>query len=327
MSWRSTRHAADRALTSGRGAAFGTRHRKLGRVQLVLSSFADQWALVTGASSGIGAEYARQLAALGMHLVLTARRQQDLEALARELHSRHACRCEVIAIDLSEPGNPAKLVDEVRRRGITIELLVNNAGFGSVGEVDDADVTRLVQMVQLNNAAVVDLTYRLLPGMLERGRGGVINVSSLSAFQPVAYMSVYAATKAFVLHFSEALAVEVRSRGVTILAVCPGVTRTPFFDIAGAPGWLQKHAAHTPEQVVRESLKAFRHRRQVIVIGWKNYLLTLLVRIGSRARVVKESMRFFRPRRVQAARLASQEAQATETRETITPPTPAAPKD
>lgn len=266
----------------------------------MLQSFADQWALVTGASSGIGAEYARQLAALGMHLVLVARRQRELEELAQELHSRHACRCEVIAMDIAEPGAPAQLFEEVQRRGITIELLVNNAGYGAVGEVADADVERMVQMVHLNAGAVVDLTYRFLPGMLERGHGAIMNLSSLSAFQPVAYMGVYAATKAFVLHFSEALAIEVRDRGVTILAVCPGVTRTPFFDIAGAPGWLQKHSSHSPEQVVRDSIRALQRRRQVIVIGWRNYLLTLLVRIASRQRVVKESMRFFRPRRPKA---------------------------
>lgn len=263
----------------------------------MLNTFADQWALVTGASSGIGAEYARHLAGLGMHLVLVARRQLELEELAHELHSKHACRCEVIATDLTLPDAPQQLLAEVERRGITLELLVNNAGFGAVGEVDEAQVERMLQMVQLNVAACVDLTYRTLPGMLARGHGAIVNLSSLSAFQPVAYMAVYAATKAFILHFSEALAIEVRPRGVTILAVCPGVTRTQFFEIAGARGWLQKHASHSPEQVVRESLKALRRRRQVIVIGWKNYFLTLLVRIASRARVVKESVRFFRPRR------------------------------
>ncbi len=263
----------------------------------MLPCFADQWALVTGASSGIGAEFARQLAALGMHLVLVARRRNELEEICLELQTRHACHCEVIVSDLAQANAPQLLVDEVRRRGISISLLVNNAGFGSVGEVDEADIDKFAQMVQLNCRAVTCLTYLFLPGMLNKGQGAIINVSSLSAFQPVAYMGVYAATKAFVLHLSEALAVEVRPRGVTILAVCPGVTRTQFFDIAGAPGWLQKHASHSPEQVVREALKALRRRRQVIVIGWRNYLLTLLVRIASRARVVKESMRFFRPRR------------------------------
>lgn len=256
----------------------------------------DQWALVTGASSGIGAEFARQLAGRGMHLVLTARRKELLDELAAELHAKHATRCEVIACDLSQQDGPPQLVAEIARRGMTIDLLVNNAGFGVVGEIEDADVERLQELVRLNISAAVALTYSYLPGMLQRKHGAIINLSSLSAFQPVAYMSVYASSKAFLLHFSEALAVEVKDRGVAVLAVCPGVTRTPFFDIAGASGWLQKHASHSPERVVRSALDVL-GRRQVIVIGWKNYMLTLLVRIATRARVVKESMRFFRPRR------------------------------
>lgn len=268
----------------------------------VWKQLADQWALVTGASSGLGAEFARQLAGRGMHLVLTARRKDLLDELAAELHAKHATRCEVLACDLSIPGEPLRLIQEISRRGVRIDLLLNNAGFGVVGEIEDAQVDRLLELVRLNIAAAVELTYRYLPGMLERKHGAIINMSSLSAFQPVAYMSVYASSKAFLLHFSEALAVETRDRNVAVLAVCPGVTRTPFFDIAGAPGWLQKHASHSPERVVRTALDAL-GRKQVIVIGWKNYFLTLLVRIASRARVVKESMRFFRPRRKDEPRL------------------------
>jgi short-subunit dehydrogenase len=273
-----------------------------GMTRGVWKQLADQWALVTGASSGLGAEFARQLAGRGMHLVLTARRKDLLDELAAELHAKHATRCEVIACDLSIPGEPLRLIQEISRRGVRIDLLLNNAGFGVVGEIEDAQVDRLLELVRLNIAAAVELTYRYLPGMLERKHGAIINMSSLSAFQPVAYMSVYASSKAFLLHFSEALAVETRDRNVAVLAVCPGVTRTPFFDIAGAPGWLQKHASHSPERVVRTALDAL-GRKQVIVIGWKNYFLTLLVRIASRARVVKESMRFFRPRRKDEPRL------------------------
>jgi short-subunit dehydrogenase len=263
----------------------------------VWKQLTDKWALVTGASAGIGAEFARQLAARGMHLVLVARRRDLLDALAAELHTRHATRCEICPCDLAQPGASTQLVNDIAARGITIELLVNNAGIGVVGEIDEANVERLLETVRLNVEAVVELTYRFLPGMLERGHGSIVNLSSLSAFQPVAYMSVYAATKAFVLHFSEALAEEIRSRGVTVLAVCPGVTRTGFFDAAGAPGWLQKHRSHSPERVVKTALHALERRRQVIVIGWGNYLLTLAVRLVSRRRAVKESTRFFRPRR------------------------------
>jgi short-subunit dehydrogenase len=257
----------------------------------------DQWALITGASSGIGAEFARQLAARGMHLVLTARRAELMQELAAELEAKHATRCEIIPADLTQPGAVAQLLAEVERRGLTIQILVNNAGFGVVGEVDDAPVERLLELVQVNVASVVELTYRILPGMLARNSGAIINVSSLSAFQPVAYMGVYAATKTFILHFTEAIAIEVRRRKVLLLAVCPGVTRTPFFDIAGAPGWLQKHSSQSAEEVVKAALKALRRRRLVIVPGWRNWLLTLVIRFAPRKRVVKESMRFFRPRR------------------------------
>lgn len=257
---------------------------------------ADRWALVTGASAGIGAEFARQLAARGMHLVLTARRAELMTELAAELHAKHATRCEIIAADLSAPGEVERLVHELSQRGVTVDLLVNNAGFGVVGEVEQAEIPRLLEMIRLNVSALTELTYRLLPGMLTRKFGAILNVASLSAFQPVAYMGVYAATKAYVLHLSEALACEVQQRGVTVCAICPGVTRTSFFDLAGAPGWLQKHSSQTPEQVVRVGLNALGRGRWVIVPGWRNFLLTLLVRIASRRRVVKESTRFFRPR-------------------------------
>ncbi len=258
---------------------------------------ADQWALVTGASAGLGAEFARQLASRGMHLVLVARRGDLMAELALELHTKHGTRCEIILADLSDPAEPNRILDEITNKRITIELLVNNAGFGVVGEVDNADVDRLLQLIRLNISALTELTYRILPGMLERGHGAILNVSSLSAFQPVAYMGVYAASKAFVLHLSEALHCELYDRGITVTAVCPGVTRTGFFEIAGAPGWLQKHSSLAVEPVVKSALNALGRRKQCVIPGWKNFLLTLLVRIASRRRVVKESTRFFRPRR------------------------------
>ena len=258
---------------------------------------ADQWALVTGASAGLGAEFARQLASRGMHLVLVSRRNDLMTELAQELHTKHGTRCEIISADLSDPKGPGRVLDEITSKGIVIELLVNNAGFGVVGEVDNADVDRLLQLIRLNISAITELTYRLVPGMLERGHGAILNVSSLSAFQPVAYMGVYAASKAFVLHFSEALHCELKDRGITVTAVCPGVTRTNFFEVAGAPGWLQKHSSLGVEPVVKAALRALERRQQYVVPGWSNYLLTLLVRIASRRRVVKESTRFFRPRR------------------------------
>lgn len=259
---------------------------------------ADHWALITGASSGLGAEFARQLAARGMHLILVARRRELMVELAEDLHTKHGTRCEIIVSDLSDPAEPLRILNEIKTKGIDIGVLVNNAGFGVVGEVNQADVDRLLEMIRLNISALTELTYRVLPRMLEREYGAILNVSSLSAFQPVAYMGVYAASKAFVLHFSEALHCELHDRGITVTAVCPGVTRTNFFDVAGAPGWLQKHSSLPVETVVKAALKAMRRGRQYVVPGWRNYLLTLLVRIATRRRVVKESTRFFRPRRI-----------------------------
>ncbi len=264
----------------------------------MISGYADQWALITGASSGIGAEFARRLASRGMHLVLVARRKELLEKLAEELHTAHGTKCELIVTDLTGTA-PAPavmaLVEEVARRNIQVELLINNAGFGYVGEIETTDVTRVMEMLQLNIGALTELTYRLLPGMMQRGHGAIINVSSVAAFQPVAYMGAYAASKAYVLHFSEALWAEAREKGVTVTALCPGPTRTEFFDVAGAKGWLAKKRSQSTEEVVRRALRAMEKKKQYTVSGWINYILALAVRLANRRTVVRESMKYFRP--------------------------------
>lgn len=263
----------------------------------MLDAYADRWALVTGASSGIGAEFARRLAARGMHLVLVARRRELLDQLADELHTRHGTKTEIIVCDLSVPAEPQRVFDAVQAKGLPIELLINNAGFGWVGTADETDVDRMRDLVRLNVSAVVELTYLFLPGMWQRGHGGIINVSSVAGFQPVAYMPTYSASKAFVLHFSEALWAECRDRGVTVTALCPGTTQTDFFDVANVPGWLKKRRSSTPEQVVKAALKTLERRKQFVVPGWRNRLMTFLVRIARRKMVVLQSMRFFRPRK------------------------------
>ena len=263
----------------------------------MLDAYADRWALITGASSGIGAEFARRLASRGMHLVLTARRKELLEKLAEELHTRHGTKTEIIAGDLSDAAEPQRLCEAIAAKGIAIELLVNNAGFGWVGTIQETEQPRMRDLVQLNIAAMTELTYRLLPAMLERGHGGIINVSSVAAFQPVAYMPAYAASKAFVLHFSEALWAESRDRGVTVTALCPGTTQTDFFDVANVPGWLKKHRYSTPEDVVKGAIKALERGKQFVIPGWKNWLITFGVRLARRKMVVLQSMKFFRPRK------------------------------
>lgn len=259
--------------------------------------YADRWALVTGASSGIGAEFANKLAARGMHLILAARREPEMKQLADDLHTRHGTKCEVIQVDLSEPESPQQLFDAVAAKGISVELLINNAGFGMVGTVDTLTADRVTQLVQVNVSALSALTYLFLPQMLERGHGGVCNVASIAGFQPVAYMAAYAASKAFVLHFSEALWAEVKDRGVTVMALCPGTTRTDFFDHAGVPNWLKKHSSQDAEQVVKAGLKGLDKNRQYYVSGWKNYILSTMVRLASRRMVVNESKKYFRPQK------------------------------
>lgn len=227
-------------------------------------------ALVTGASSGIGEAFARALAAGGLDLVLVARSGDRLRALARELAGLHEQRVEVVTADLSADGSAREVHAATRALGMHVDLLVNNAGFGTVGTFAKQDAGRERQEILLNAAAVVDLCHAFLPAMLERKRGGIVNVASMAAFQPLPYMSVYAATKAFVLSFSQSLRGEVRSKGVQVLAVCPGPVDTPFFEATGSPG-LRKTVPRlsmvTTDDVVRESLRALKAGRSVVVPG------------------------------------------------------------
>ncbi len=261
----------------------------------MIEMYAERWAVITGASSGIGAEFARRLAARGMHLVLTARRKDSLEALAADLHTHHGTRTEILVADLSDPVQLEQFKADLDAKQIEVELLVNNAGFAVVGDVERTDPGQVLNMVQLNIAALTDLTYHFLPGMLKRQHGAIINVASVAAFQPVAYMGAYSASKSYVLHFSEALWAEARDRGVTVMALCPGSTETGFFARAGVPNWLKKHRAQTPSQVVKTALKGLEKRRGYWVSGWWNYWGSLLVRCATRGMVVKQTMDFFRP--------------------------------
>lgn len=263
----------------------------------VLDSYNDRWALVTGASSGIGREFAARLAGRGMHLILAARRSEMMNELAQELLTRHGTTSHLVTIDLATPDAGRRLHDEIRRLGIDVELVINNAGAGLIGDIETTEPEEVQRMLTLNILTLTDLTYRLLPGMLQRGHGAIVNMSSVAAFQPVAFMGAYAASKSFILHFSEALWAEARSRGVTVMGLCPGVTETDFFSQAGAPGWLEKHTAQTPARVVRKALKGLERRRQYMVTGWKDYVITILVRLTTRRTAVNESKRYFRPGR------------------------------
>jgi short-subunit dehydrogenase len=225
-------------------------------------------ALVTGASSGIGREFARALSARGHRVALVARRAERLEQLRDELGGPD--RAIVIAADLADPGDRERIATTLATQGLEVEILVNNAGFGVYQEFVEADLARELQQVRVNVEAVVDLTGRFLPGMVQRGRGAIINMSSTAGFQPLPYNAGYAAAKAHVLAFSEGLAEEVRPRGVTVTAVCPGPVRTEFQEVNAASGFaerLPKLSWVPPERVAALALAAAERGRRSVIPG------------------------------------------------------------
>lgn len=199
-----------------------------------MNNITGQSALITGASSGIGKHLAHALSAAGVNLVITARRKEELDALAADIRSTAGVQVEVIAHDLSKPGASQKLLGELKKRKLVVDILINNAGFGTNNRVVNENAERVQEEITLNIAALTDLTIGLLPGMVERNRGAVVNVASTASFQPVPGMAVYAATKAYVRSFTEALWGELTNTNVRAFAVSPGATATEFFDIAGA---------------------------------------------------------------------------------------------
>ncbi|MEY9836256.1 SDR family NAD(P)-dependent oxidoreductase [Streptacidiphilus sp. EB103A] len=260
-----------------------------------MRDFTAQRALVTGASSGIGEAFAVELAGLGADLVLVARSHDRLDALAERLERESGVSVEVIACDLAAPGAGERLAAEVAGRGLRIDVLVNNAGFAMHGLFPYADPARVAEQIALNTAAVADLTGRFLPAMVERRHGAVVNISSTAGFQPLPYMAVYGATKAFVLSFSEALWAEVRPMGVDVLALCPGATQTSFFDVVGAEE-ASFGRRQTSQQVVRAGLRALAKRRPSVVSGTANSALAKLPRLLTRAAMARVTARTLRPR-------------------------------
>ena len=211
-------------------------------------------ALITGASAGLGAEFATQFAARGADLVLVARREERLRDLADRLEREHAVTVTVIAVDLGRPDAVRDLARRLDERSIRIPTLINNAGFGMKGPFAASESERVGDMVQLNVATLVALTRELMPEMARDGRGALVNIASNGAYQPCPNMAVYGATKAFVLSFTEALAYEARDTGLTVLAVSPGATATEFFDVLGQTGY-RRASYETPAQVVARTLR------------------------------------------------------------------------
>ena len=236
--------------------------------------FDGQTILVTGASSGIGAGYAQEFARRGANLIIVARSGDRLGSLASQLHEQYGINVEPFSTDLSVPGAPAGLLERIGHAGHLVDGVVNNAGFGDHGDVGSADPQRLSSMVTLNCTALVELTRATLPRMIANRRGVIVNVASTAAFQPIPTMAVYAATKAFVRSFTEALWYEVRGTGVRVLAISPGGTDTPFFIAANATNTrMTARLKRSVDQVVATTFRGLEQGRPGIIDGRLNTIL------------------------------------------------------
>jgi hypothetical protein len=256
--------------------------------------YTNTTALITGASGGIGEEFAYQFAHRGANLVLVARRLEKLEELRTTILERHpAITVDVLPADLSVPGSAAAVYDEVDQLGRHVDVLINNAGIGLHGKFASQDADANAAQIQLNCGTLVELTARFLPAMTEAGRGVIINVASTAAFQPTPSMAVYGATKAFVLSFTEALWQEAKGTGVRVLTLCPGATETEFFARAGEE--FLTRGRQTPKQVVDVALKAVDRTTPTVVSGAANAGLALMTRFTPRRVLIGISERIMKP--------------------------------
>src|SRR5437660_8547259 len=249
--------------------------------------------LITGASSGIGEAFAHKLAARGHNLLLVARTEENLVMRCSELRRIRSIRAQYVAMDLSEPDAPARLLEETQQRDLQIDFLINNAGFGSMGDFAKLDLERELNMIDLNIRSLVELTHRFLQPMRERKSGRIINVASTAGFQAVPFMATYAATKAFVLSFSEALWEENRPYGIKVMALCPGVTDTNFF-VASHMQRPPARVSQTAEDVVETALRGLKRGRSHIISGIANYFMIQSERLVPRSLVARTAGAFLR---------------------------------
>ena len=274
------------------------RREELQALEKSITEWQGKWALVTGASAGIGKALAEQLAAGGTNLVLTARRRERLEALATSLSTTHKIRAEIFVADLADPAGPETILAFTREKNIPIELLINNAGFGAYGEFATSDRSRQLEMVQVNCAAVVNLTHLFLPAMIERRSGDILILASTASFQAVPYITVYAATKAFDLSFAEGLAEEVKPHGIRVCALCPGSTESEFREVASQSNVPAANTrSETAEKVARTGLKALAAGKSYVISGAGNYFGAHMQRLVPRRVVTSIAAKMFRPPR------------------------------
>lgn len=260
----------------------------------MIRDWKGKWALVTGASAGIGVALAEELAAGGTHLVLTARRLDRLREVADGLRNKHGIQTQVVAADLSKREAPQEVFDFTKEKGLQIDLLINNAGFGQYGEVPQVETERLLDMVEVNCTAVVHLTRLFLPGMVARRSGDVLILASTAAFQAVPYISTYAATKAFDLFFAEGLAEEMKPHGIRVCALCPGSTESEFHAVAGQEAFTAKNQ-EPAGKVARTGLRALAAGKSYVISGLGNYLGAHSQRLVPRRLVTRVAANMFRP--------------------------------
>jgi short-subunit dehydrogenase len=258
----------------------------------VMPTAARPRTLITGASAGIGAAFAARLAAQGHDLLLVARSADKLTTMAAELAARHGIAADAVPADLGTSEGVAGLVSALQQRGLEVGMLINNAGFGTHGRFAGLDPEREAQELMLNVYAPMMLTRALLPAMIARGSGDIINVASTAAFQPVPFAATYGATKAFLLSFSEALAEETRAQGIRVLALCPGATKTAFFDNPDSMSPVGRQ--RSSEQVVATALRALERGKSVVIDGLANTLLAQSVRIAPRRFIAAMSARLMK---------------------------------
>jgi short-subunit dehydrogenase len=261
-----------------------------------MDTWRGKWAVVTGASSGIGKALAGELASGGANVVLTARRRDRDEELARELATKYDIRTEICIADLAQSSGPEEIFAFTKGKGIDVELLVNNAGFGAYGDFAGMELTRILGMVQVNVAAVVHLTHLYLPSMIARRRGDILIVGSTASFQSVPYLGVYGATKGFDLLFAEALAEEVRPFGVRVCALCPGTTKSEFHELAGIPD-RKGRKIETAEKVARTGLRALANGKSYVISGGGNYIGAHIQRFLPRRLVSRTVAKMYGPKR------------------------------
>ncbi len=248
-------------------------------------------ALITGASSGIGKEFAKIHSQSGGNIVIVARSKDKLESLKFEIESKYSNLVHVLVKDLSKPNASEELYNEVKELDINIDYLINNAGFGIYGMFNDSDLNAQKDMLNLNVIALMNLTHLFVQDMIKRGTGKVLNVSSTAAFQPLPIMSTYAASKTFVLHFSEAINNELKDKGVSVTALCPGVTESEFHEVAHntESKLIKESKMASSYEVARCGYDAMLEGKSFVIHGTSNYLKALSTRFASRDSVIKVS--------------------------------------